>query len=971
MDPADADGSDSARSLKSFQASPERTASLKSLAPPLKKKESPVSTHGDDAKQPVAAIQPLPLPQPELGGLRGNPSSVRATTWQNDVFPDSTADGALGNVVGAAATVHATGLSSNISDGGIDEQGSHIESPKPFPSSDADPDPTASTSLQGTAPSVRATALEGVDPSDPAYNSDVGLDDPSLRGIAPSVRATGLNSVIPSEPAASSEGGLNDVSALSGTAMRYHGSMDDPDVPAIADILEGSAPLVGAVGFDSVYMPDQPAMDTVETDLSVDADAVPGGPSSMPLTTSFAEGPDADDVLHPSFGGLKGNAPKVWASRLDVELPQEPAGSEADQNDNMASSDTNVDGTAKSFAATSFDAPYSPKRIPSHIAVAMAPTVRARGFEIADLPTEPQGVKVKEDEEDALSDENDDDLLGGAPTVQASGFEVSLPEIPPASGPGDHGGLATVAVNLAHKHFVDGPAQPSEDDIDPTTEPEPESDVESEEEPQSDYTYEQEVERRAQVAKEEKPDKLALALAQLRFGGLRANDDPAPDVGESDRGDDDDDDDQPSENKQVETVDAVDAGQLSALDHTAKSQPEKPDWLAEIKFEPSAVEFKFEPRKALPVGPLLGFAMAPTVARTGTKSMSEDMVSPFAKAHRPADLPQPPPLRPDGRDDEIARLLARGTRQRQREQVLQNQQVYTYTDAKVQQSSLKSAYQPLLNSSRPLTPHAAGADQDTETHSEAARETEVLLDAAPGQLRGADPESEKVSQPFWINVRSTHSHVAGSSRGSAIQLREASARGDSVTVERCLAEGVDVNSAPGMTGATPLHAAAERGHTTVVKTLLLRGAKPDATTASGETALDRATYRGHTDCVRALLSHGADPNRVAATGWSPASMATSLQHHSSSRFLQSGAVQLQPTATIMTARRTPSTVTSTRVSSTPVVSTSMSALRGSRRSPTASPRPVSPAALRRKLDYSAAATVMSEGSPSLHANMNE
>ena len=100
-----------------------------------------------------------------------------------------TADGALGNVVGAAATVHATGFSSNISDGGIDEQGSHIESPKPFPSSDADPDPTASTSLQGTAPSVRATALEGVDPSDPAYNSDVGLDDPSLRGIAPSVRA--------------------------------------------------------------------------------------------------------------------------------------------------------------------------------------------------------------------------------------------------------------------------------------------------------------------------------------------------------------------------------------------------------------------------------------------------------------------------------------------------------------------------------------------------------------------------------------------------------------------------------------------------------------------------------------------------------------------------------------------------------------------------------------------------------------
>eukprot|EP01046_Picozoa_sp_COSAG06_P078860 COSAG06_NODE_26395_length_616_cov_0.551257_1_plen_165_part_01 len=85
-------------------------------------------------------------------------------------------------------------------------------------------------------------------------------------------------------------------------------------------------------------------------------------------------------------------------------------------------------------------------------------------------------------------------------------------------------------------------------------------------------------------------------------------------------GDDDDNDDQPTENQQ--TVDAVGAEQLSALDHTAESQPEKSDWLAEIKFEPSAVEIKFEPRKALPVGPRLGFAMAPTVARTGTKSMS-------------------------------------------------------------------------------------------------------------------------------------------------------------------------------------------------------------------------------------------------------------------------------------------------------------------------------------------------------------
>jgi ankyrin repeat protein len=182
--------------------------------------------------------------------------------------------------------------------------------------------------------------------------------------------------------------------------------------------------------------------------------------------------------------------------------------------------------------------------------------------------------------------------------------------------------------------------------------------------------------------------------------------------------------------------------------------------------------------------------------------------------------------------------------------------------------------------------------------SSAATETEVLLDAAPGQLRGSDRYQKPLSPVWWASwqVPSSHSHVAGASQSSGIQLREAAARGDINCCERLLREGADINGAPGMMGMTALHAACERGHTAVVNMLLLRGAEPSSTTASGETALDRATYQGHAGCVRAMLSHGADPKRVAAsTGWSPVSMADSLQHHSAARYLHSGAAQAPAT----------------------------------------------------------------------------
>uniref|UniRef100_A0A8C2VIE8 Ankyrin repeat and SOCS box protein 10 n=1 Tax=Chinchilla lanigera TaxID=34839 RepID=A0A8C2VIE8_CHILA len=67
---------------------------------------------------------------------------------------------------------------------------------------------------------------------------------------------------------------------------------------------------------------------------------------------------------------------------------------------------------------------------------------------------------------------------------------------------------------------------------------------------------------------------------------------------------------------------------------------------------------------------------------------------------------------------------------------------------------------------------------------------------------------------------------------------------------------------------TPLHVAASRGHTEVLRLLLRRRARPDSA-PGGRTALHEACAAGHTACVHVLLVAGADPNLPDQDGKRP------------------------------------------------------------------------------------------------------
>jgi ankyrin repeat protein len=96
-------------------------------------------------------------------------------------------------------------------------------------------------------------------------------------------------------------------------------------------------------------------------------------------------------------------------------------------------------------------------------------------------------------------------------------------------------------------------------------------------------------------------------------------------------------------------------------------------------------------------------------------------------------------------------------------------------------------------------------------------------------------------------------------------------------------------------GETPLHVAASAGHTAVVRVLLERGAKIDATGAGYTTPLERAVERQHIDTVKFLLEKNAMAGSDVQSGSllssacdNPEIMKLLLAHHPSPKAIDEG-----------------------------------------------------------------------------------
>ena len=109
-------------------------------------------------------------------------------------------------------------------------------------------------------------------------------------------------------------------------------------------------------------------------------------------------------------------------------------------------------------------------------------------------------------------------------------------------------------------------------------------------------------------------------------------------------------------------------------------------------------------------------------------------------------------------------------------------------------------------------------------------------------LPGADPEARVID--------------------GATPLHAAAERGHYESVEILLNAGANARAETNPEKITPLHLSAQEGHYRCMELLLSEGVDVDAATLSGNMTPICLASQGHAECTKLLLDWGANPNHV-------------------------------------------------------------------------------------------------------------
>ena len=167
---------------------------------------------------------------------------------------------------------------------------------------------------------------------------------------------------------------------------------------------------------------------------------------------------------------------------------------------------------------------------------------------------------------------------------------------------------------------------------------------------------------------------------------------------------------------------------------------------------------------------------------------------------------------------------------------------------------------------------AARADPHAREH--AHEQTALMWAAAQGHpevvrlllAAGARVDDRSLVYPQVVSSsgNADRSGVFEVMQGGYTPLLFAARRGDAASARLLVAAGADVDAAAA-SGTSPLVVAAHSGHGALAAFLLSAGADPGAADA-GYAALHAAVLRGDAPLVRTLLARGADPDAVLVRG---------------------------------------------------------------------------------------------------------